>query len=55
MKNKDKIKQELIELQDGGDIELCHVEADDLLCELLINLGYKDVVDEYKKVPKWYA
>ncbi len=37
------------------DFELVHIEADELLCELLTELGYEDVVNEYKKIGKWYA
>lgn len=40
---------------DGWDTESAHVRADDLLCMLLINLGYEDVVSEYAAVDKWYA
>jgi hypothetical protein len=32
-----------------------HVDADIVLCELLISLGYEDVVDEYRKIEKWYS
>ena len=35
--------------------ELEHDEADCLLCELLEELGYTDLVDTYRKLPKWYS
>ena len=38
-----------------GDPEIAHVNADEVLCELLTSLGFSDVVEEFKKVPKWYA
>jgi len=38
-----------------GDPEIAHVNADEVLCELLTSLGFSDVVKEFKKVPKWYA
>lgn len=41
--------------QGPTDIEIAHGEADDVLCELLVSLGYQDVVDEWEKVDKWYA
>jgi hypothetical protein len=41
--------------QEPGDTEAAHAEADDILCALLRDLGYGDVVDEYDKVAKWYA
>ncbi len=56
---KTKKEQETIEklklLQTSGDAEMAHSEADELLCQFLKRLGYKRVVDEWKKVPKWYA
>jgi len=39
----------------GHDKEISHGLADDLLCDILEDLGYKDVVEEYKKLPKYYA
>lgn len=41
--------------QESGDTECAHIEADDALCELLIDLGFKDVVDEWEKIHKWFA
>lgn len=38
-----------------GDIESDHRKADGILCDLLIELGYGDVVKEYYKIKKWYA
>ena len=38
----------------GGDYDITHKEADDLLCRLLQELGYSEVVEVYKKVGKWY-
>jgi hypothetical protein len=45
----------LKELQTGGDIEAEHSDADEVICMLLVSLGYQDVVDEWNKVEKWYA
>jgi len=39
----------------GEDRELAHIEADQVLCDLLIALGFADVVAEWGKDPKWYA
>ena len=52
---KDEAIERLIECQDNGDTENAHSVADDVLCHLLITLGYGDVVIEYQKVNKWYA
>lgn len=43
------------ELQVQGDPEAAHSEADNILCELLIELGYAEIIEEWKKVAKWYA
>ena len=40
---------------DNDDTECAHVAADDILCELLEKLGYKEVVEKYNEVSKWYA
>ena len=32
-----------------------HVDADTLLCGLLKELGYSEVVDVYNGIKKWYA
>jgi hypothetical protein len=32
-----------------------HVDADEVLCELLTSLGHEDVVEEYRKIDKWYS
>lgn len=52
---KEKAIQMLKQEQQNFDIEAAHAKADDILCKLLISLGYQDVVAEYNKVDKWYA
>lgn len=53
---KTEIKKKLITLQkNGGDIEQNHQEADKILCDFLIEIGYSDIVKEYNKIEKWYA
>lgn len=39
----------------GSDPESAHGWADQYLCDLLDTLGYKDVVEAWNKVDKWYA
>ena len=41
--------------QQDSDIESAHAEADEALCDLLEAIGFKAIIREYKKVPKWYA
>lgn len=47
----DKYVDELNEYTKEAD----HEYSDDTLCQLLLDLGYEDVVEAYKKVPKWYS
>jgi hypothetical protein len=32
-----------------------HIAADDALCQLLEELGFSDVVEVYRDIPKWFA
>ena len=52
---KDEALNKLLECQKDDDQENAHADADDVLCSILQSLGYGDVVDEYKKVDKWFA
>ncbi len=45
----------LIKCQKNAYTETAHMDADDVLCALLDELGYGDVVAEYRKVSKWFA
>ena len=38
-----------------SDEEIAHIKADELLEEVLILLGHRDLVDLYTRVNKWYA
>ena len=38
-----------------GDKEAAHESADRLLTELLKELGYREVVQVYENIPKWYS
>jgi len=51
----DKIKQQMIDLKNNGDIEVRHKTADALLCDLLNTLGFNDIVKEFNELDKWYA
>lgn len=46
---------ELQKCRSRQDIEAAHIEADGVLTELLTDLGYEDVVEEWLKIDKWYA
>lgn len=60
MKKLTKFEKSILEQmkeleEEDGDYEICHSQADNLLCDLLIKLGYEEIVDSYHKVGKWYA
>lgn len=50
-----KRKLQAIVERGSKDTEADHVEADEILCQLLRYLGYSDVVAEWAKVRRWYA
>lgn len=37
------------------DLETAHEKADDVLCDLLRDLGYGEVVETYNEIPKEYS
>jgi hypothetical protein len=39
----------------GWDTECRHVEQDEVLCDLLTQLGYGSVVEKWKSFDRWYA
>lgn len=47
--------KKLQECQQNREWESAHEDADDVLCELLSDLGFEDIVAEWQKVGKWYA
>ena len=44
----------LITLQKNGDPEIDHAEADNILCKIITQLGYPEIVKEYDKIEKCY-
>ena len=47
------LKEEYIDEKD--DKEDFHIKADDLMCNLLIELGYGQGVEVFLDTPVWYA
>lgn len=37
------------------DKESAHKIADDILCNILLDLGLEEIVNAFYDVPKWYA
>ena len=53
---KDEFIKELKELsKNDNDIEINHITADNILCEVLKLLDCDEIVKEYDKISKWYA
>lgn len=52
---KEEAIKALKQWQGDTDEEIAHSRADDILCDLLISLGYSGVIEEYEKITKWYA
>lgn len=50
-----EIIEKLKELQKSDDYECAHIDADQILCECLDELGYKEITREFVKVGRWYA
>ena len=41
--------------RDPNDIEDMHVQMDELMCEVLKDLGYSEGVETFTLTAKWYA
>ena len=39
----------------GHDTEMAHIQADEFMCITLELLGYRDGVEIFRNMPKWYA
>ena len=55
LKQKYTEMMENIEKYDDFDKESAHIEGDAILCILLRELGYEEVVEAWERIPKWYA
>lgn len=55
IKESQRINQELKDLQLNQDVELRHQTADQLLCDFLEKLGFKEMVESFDDLGKWYA
>ena len=55
-----KISKNVMELDDQNPdmpsmIEKAHVQADELMCQILTDLGYGEGIDLFKKMEKYYV
>ena len=56
MIDRKKYKKRLNNIRRNScDIEMDHEKADEVLCDLLKELGYSDIVSLWNRIPKWYA
>lgn len=51
----EKYKQKMTDALDDHDEECGHRSCDYVLCELLRELGYDEIVSIYEKQHKWYS
>ena len=47
--------KELDKCIEDWDTEMAHVAADEILCRVLVLLGYQDIADKWEQVSKWYS
>ena len=52
---REEALEELAEIKQNKDKETAHIDADGVLCQMLSDLGYDDVVKAYHDISKWYA
>ena len=52
--DKELAIQKLKQCRQSRDAEAAHIAADQVLCDLLSELGYADVVQEWDNVDKYY-
>jgi hypothetical protein len=51
----DKVYAEKMKLLAFQDTELSHINADELLLDILRELGFKEVVREFVGLDRWYS
>ena len=55
MLSPDEFKKTMELIAKNGDIEIAHANADDLMSEVLKDLGYKEGIAIFEDMEKWYA
>ncbi len=58
-KRMNELSKNVMELDDQNPdmpsmIEAAHIKADELMCEILIELGYEEGIDIFKRMEKYY-
>lgn len=52
--DKNELKNVLEELKSCTH-ELDHCDADDIIADFLEKIGYKEIAEAYRNVPKWFS
>lgn len=55
MIDRDKYLKEMQACVENDYLEDSHIDADGILCRLLEELGYSDIVSLWYEVGKWYS
>lgn len=50
-----ELNEKYLEQMKTCESEFDHEDADYILCELLEELGYKELIATYREIPKWYS
>lgn len=45
----------MLRIARNNNTEMAHIQADELMCELLRELGYGEGVNIFENMNKWYA
>ena len=51
----EEFAQRMQEISEYESVQASHIAGDDLMCELLEDLGYGDGVQIFYNMDKWYA
>ena len=51
----EEFTSKMVDIDLNGDTEVAHSDGDDLMCDLLRELGYEDGVKVFEAMDKWYA
>lgn len=59
-KRMNELSKNVMELDDQNPdmpsmVETAHIKADELMCEILIELGYEEGIDIFKRMEKYYV
>lgn len=55
MKTPEQFAAAMSQAAKDRDTESAHATADDIMCELLRELGYEEGVEIFEQMEKWYA